>query len=77
MFRDDALARRIVVFSRNQSDIGASVHYGHERSVFMSIHLIETLLLIGSLVAACAVAAVCGLGLVVWLAGAPPDSRAK
>jgi hypothetical protein len=51
--------------------------YGSTTLFTMTIHILESLLLIGSVIAAAAVAVVCGLGLVVWLAGGHFHSRFK
>jgi hypothetical protein len=43
----------------------------------MTLQIVDSILMIGSLVAAAAVSVVCALGLVVWLAGGQFHSRFK
>jgi len=43
----------------------------------MLVNFFESLILVGMLAAAVAVALVCVIGFVVWLAGGRPDSRTK
>ena len=50
---------------------------GHESSYAMTIRLLEYLMLAGTLIAAVAVAVVCGLGIIVWIAGGRPEPRMK
>lgn len=41
----------------------------------MQITLVDTVMLVGCLLAACVIAAMCGLGLLVWFAGDRPQPK--